>query len=97
VILMFWPSPSFQDGRLRKNDQLLSVNQHHLVGCSNQEAMEILKRALKEVMKATSQGAASKEASSVQLTVARRVAMAALGEEPEEVGVVVKPPPVQLS
>lgn len=55
---------------------MLSVNQHNLLGHSNQEAMEILRQAM-----------AGHD--TVQLVVARRThpSMAALGEEPEEVGV----------
>lgn len=68
-----------QDGRLHKNDQVLSVNGHNLLGHSNHEAMDILKQAMADHY-------------TVQLVVARRVgqttpSMAALGEEPEEVGV----------
>ena len=56
------------------------MNQHNLLGHSNQEAMEILKQAMAE-------------RDTVQLLVARKAtvsspSMAALGEEPEEVGVV---------
>ena len=69
-----------QDGRLNKNDQVLSVNQQNLLGHSNQEAMEILRQAMSN-------------RTTVHLVVARRTlpsspSMAALGEEPEEVCVV---------
>lgn len=65
---------------MHKNDQVLSVNQQNLLGYSNQEAVEILKQAMSDQ-------------NTVQLVVARRAnvtspSMAALGEEPEEVGVV---------
>ena len=70
-----------QDGRLCKNDQVLSVNKQHLLGHSNQEAMDILRQALSN-------------RNTVHLVVARRTvppspSMGALGEEPEEVGVVI--------
>lgn len=69
-----------QDGRVCKNDQVLSVNQQNLMGHSNQEAMEILRQAMAN-------------RNTVHLVVARRTvptspSMAALGEEPEEVGVI---------
>ena len=56
------------------------MNQQNLLGYSNQEAMDILKQAMSDQH-------------IVQLVVARRTdvtppSMAALGEEPEEVGVV---------
>ena len=51
------------------------MNQQNLLGHSNHEAMEILRQAMTGH-------------NTVQLTVARRASMAALGEEPEEVGVV---------
>ncbi len=57
------------------------MNQQNLLGHSNQEAMEILRQAMSS-------------SNTVHLVVARRVvppspSMAALGEEPEEVGVVI--------
>ncbi|KAG5261733.1 hypothetical protein AALO_G00287750, partial [Alosa alosa] len=38
--------PSFQDGRLRVNDQLKAINGESLVGRSNHDAMETLRRSM---------------------------------------------------
>ncbi len=84
------PTPHTQDGRLRKNDQLLCVNKEGLLGCSNQQALDKLRTAL---AKASSVGEGGVANSNVELVVARRMgnpgssqspSMAALGEEPEE-------------
>ena len=79
-----------QDGRLRKNDQLLYVNKEGLLGCSNQQALDKLRTALAKASNAGEGGVAS---SHVELVVARRMcnagssqspSMAALGEVPED-------------
>ena len=69
----------YQDNRLHRNDQVLAVNGHSLLGCSNSKALDVLKSAM-----------ASED--TVTLMVARKASqatpsMASLGEEPEEVGV----------
>jgi len=75
------------DGRLCKNDHLLGINGQSLLGHSNQEALDTLRKAL---------ASASGEDAKVQLVVARRkgvnrkaamqfsTSMGTLGEEPEE-------------
>ena len=79
-----------QDGRLKKNDQILCVNRENLLGGSNQEALDKLRSALSEASSSSVEAIGG----SVELVVARRVhspgssmspSMAALGEEPEEV------------
>ena len=74
-----------QDGRLVKNDQILYVNGQNLTGKSNQEALEILRKAL---------SSANDRDSKIRLVVARTISsgsgsnrptMAVLGEKPEEV------------
>ena len=38
-----------QDGRVQPNDQVLCVNGHNLLGRSNSDAMNVLKKALAEI------------------------------------------------
>ena len=69
---------------MQKNDQILYVNRQNLTGKSNQEALDILRKAL---------SSANDSDSKIQLVVARtinaagsgRPTMAVLGERPEEV------------
>lgn len=69
---------------MQKNDQILSVNRQNLTGKSNQEALDILRKAL---------STANDNESKIRLVVARtinnadsaRPPMAVLGEKPEEV------------
>ena len=69
-----------------KNDQILYVNRQNLTGKSNQEALDILRKALSS----TNDDSDSK----IRLVVARTISsasgsgrptMAVLGEKPEEV------------
>ena len=69
---------------MQKNDQILYVNRQNLTGKSNQEALDILRKAL---------SSANDNDSKIRLVVARtinsgasgRPTMAVLGERPEEV------------
>ena len=70
---------------MQKNDQILYVNRQNLTGKSNQEALDILRKAL---------SSANDSDSKIRLVVARtinsmagagRPTMAVLGEKPEEV------------
>lgn len=54
-----------QDGRLRVNDQLIAVNGESLVGKTNQDAMETLRKSM------STEG---NKRGMIQLIVARRVA-----------------------
>ena len=73
-----------------KNDQILYVNRQNLTGKSNQEALDILRKALSS--------ANDDSNSKIRLVVARtinggsgsgRPTMAVLGEKPEEVSSVI--------
>lgn len=46
ITVHFFPFLFDQDGRLRVNDQLLAVNGESLLGKSNHEAMETLRRSM---------------------------------------------------
>ena len=72
-----------QDGRLSRGDQLLAINSQSLLGKSNAEALDTLRKAL-----TTATGSGSK----IKLVVARKTGsskkqpgMAALEESPIEV------------
>lgn len=54
-----------QDGRLRVNDQLIAVNGESLLGKTNQDAMETLRKSM------STEG---NKRGTIQLIVARRVA-----------------------
>lgn len=56
--------PPSQDGRLRVNDQLIAVNGESLLGKTNQDAMETLRRSM------STEG---NKRGMIQLIVARRI------------------------
>uniref|UniRef100_A0A8C3YRE3 Partitioning defective 3 homolog B n=1 Tax=Catagonus wagneri TaxID=51154 RepID=A0A8C3YRE3_9CETA len=71
---------AFKDGRLRMNDQLIAVNGESLLGKSNHEAMETLRRSMS--MEGNIRGM-------IQLVILRRPERPV--EEPEECGAFSKP------
>ncbi|XP_058156289.1 partitioning defective 3 homolog B isoform X2 [Dasypus novemcinctus] len=71
---------AFKDGRLRMNDQLIAVNGESLLGKSNHEAMETLRRSMS--MEGNIRGM-------IQLVILRRPEKTM--EEPAECGVFSKP------
>ncbi|XP_036110619.1 partitioning defective 3 homolog B [Molossus molossus] len=72
---------AFKDGRLRTNDQLIAVNGESLLGKSNHEAMETLRRSMS--MEGNIRGM-------IQLVILRRPDRPV--EEPSECGAFSKPP-----
>lgn len=46
MLCMFITFMKFQDGRLRVNDQLMAVNQQSLVGLTNVQSMEVLRKGM---------------------------------------------------
>ncbi|KAM7104248.1 partitioning defective 3 homolog B isoform 2-T2 [Molossus nigricans] len=72
---------AFKDGRLRTNDQLIAVNGESLLGKSNHEAMETLRRSMS--MEGNIRGM-------IQLVILRRPDRPV--EEPAECGAFSKPP-----
>lgn len=78
-----------QDGRLSRGDQLLCINSQSLLGKSNSEALDTLRKTLAT---ATGTAGAGDSGSKIKLVVARRTGinknqpgMAALEESPREV------------
>lgn len=79
-----------QDGRLCRGDQLLCINSQSLLGKSNSDALDMLRKTL--AMATGSAGAAADSGSKIKLVVARtkgtnkkQPGMAALEESPGEV------------
>ena len=79
-------SSSTQDGRLCRGDQLLAINSQSLLGKSNAEALDTLRKTL---------AMATNKGSKIKLVVARKTGvskkqpgMAALEESPVEVSIV---------
>lgn len=72
--MLFWVSS--KDGRLRVNDQLIAVNGESLLGKTNQDAMETLRKSM------STEG---NKRGMIQLIVARRVAKRSEVREPEVV------------
>lgn len=61
---MLWLCVDLQDGRLHVNDQLIAVNGESLLGKTNQDAMETLRKSM---------SIESNKRGMIQLIVARRV------------------------
>ena len=81
--IIFTTNDVVQDGRLYRGDQLLAINSQSLLGRSNAEALDTLRKAL---------ATATDSSSKIKLVVARKTGsnkkqpgMAALEESPIEV------------